>query len=170
VKTISQTKQFPTMQNVYNAVLVAHIIGLTMVAGTTLVDYITTRYFWKQYAIDKRNGIAIQQAISKFQFLPGIGLFLLIISGVGMMALTRGVFGEQIWFRIKFGIVIVIIVNSLAVGRRQGSKLKRLLLTENSGRNPDAELLKIKRNLRWFHIIQITLFIIVFVLSAFKFN
>lgn len=154
----------------YNTVLVAHIIGLTMVAGTTLVDYITTRYFWKQYAIDKRNGITIQQTISKFQFLPGIGLFLLIISGVGMMALTRGVFGEQVWFRIKFGLVIIIIINSLAVGRRQGSKLRKLLLAEDSTGNPDAKLLKIKNNLRWFHIIQITLLIIVFVLSAFKFN
>jgi uncharacterized membrane protein SirB2 len=158
------------MQSLYNAVLVAHIIGLTMVAGTTLVDYITTGYFWKQYTLDKRNGIAIQQTISKFQFLPAIGLILLIISGVGMMALTRGVFGEQIWFRIKFGLVIIIIINSLAVGRRQGSKLKKLLLAENIDDNSDTKLLKIKNNLRWFHIIQITLFVIVFVLSAFKFN
>lgn len=158
------------MQSLYNTVLVAHIIGLTMVAGTTLIDYITTTYFWKQYAIDKRNGITIQQTISRFQFLPAVGLLLLIISGVGMMALTRGVFGEQIWFRAKFGLVIIIIINALAVGRRQSSKLKKFLSAKNSGQNPDAELLKIKNNLRWFHIIQITLFIIVFILSAFKFN
>lgn len=156
------------MQNMYNSVLVAHIIGLTMLAGTTLADYIITGYFWKQYAIDKRGGIAIQQAISKFRFIPAIGLLLLIISGVGMMALTRGVFGEQIWFRIKFGIVIVIIINALTAGRRQGSKLKKLLLIE--GENPGVALLKIKRNLRGYHIIQIILFFIVFVLSTFKFN
>jgi uncharacterized membrane protein SirB2 len=158
------------MQSMYNTVLVAHIIGLTMVAGTMLVEYITTRYFWQQYAVDKRNGIAIQHAISKFQFLPGVGLFLLIISGVGMMAVTRGVFGEQVWFRIKFGLVIVIIINSLAVGRRLGLKLRKLLQAEDSITNPDAKLLKIKNSLSWFHIIQITLLIIVFVLSTFKFN
>jgi uncharacterized membrane protein SirB2 len=158
------------MQDLYNTVLVAHIIGLTMLAGTTLVDYITTGYFWKQYALDKQNGITIQQTISRFQFLPAIGLLLLIISGVGMMALTRGIFGEQIWFRIKFGLVIIIIVNALAFGRRQGSKLKKLLSSDNPGENNDLRLLKIKTNLRWFHIIQIILFIVVFVLSAFKFN
>jgi uncharacterized membrane protein SirB2 len=158
------------MQTVYNAVLVAHIIGLTMLAGTTLVDYVTTRYFWKQYSMDKQNAITIQQAISKFQFLPAIGLLLLIISGVGMMALTRGVFGEQIWFRIKFGLVVIIIINALAIGRRQSLKLRKLLSAENRSEKVDMQLFKIKTNLQWFHIIQITLFIIVFILSAFKFN
>jgi uncharacterized membrane protein SirB2 len=158
------------MQNVYHSVLVAHIIGLTMLAGTTLVDYVTTRYFWKQYSMDKQNALIIQRAISKFQFLPGIGLLLLIISGIGMMALTRGVFGEQIWFRIKFGLVIIIILNVLAIGRRQSLKLRKLLSDENQGEKIGKKLLKIKTRQQWFHIIQITLFIIVFILSAFKFN
>lgn len=158
------------MQIVYNTVLVAHIIGLAMLAGTTLVDYVTTRYFWKQYVTDKQNAMAIQQAISKFQFLPAIGLLLLVISGVSMMALTRGVFGEQIWFRIKFGLVIIIILNALAVGRRQSLRLGKLLSEENRGEKVDVKLLKIKTNLQWFHFIQISLFIIVFILSAFKFN
>jgi len=108
--------------------------------------------------------------MSKFQVLPRIGGLLLIISGIGMMAITHGAFGEQIWFRIKFGLVIIIIINALALGRRQVMKLKKLLSQETSGENVDAKLLKVKTNINWFHISQITFFIIIFVLSVFKFN
>jgi len=155
---------------IYHIALVTHIIGLTILAGTTLVDYIITKQFWKQYAKDKSKGFIISELMSKFQVLPRIGGLLLIISGIGMMAITHGAFGEQIWFRIKFGLVIIIIINALALGRRQVMKLKKLLSQETSGENVDAKLLKVKTNINWFHISQITFFIIIFVLSVFKFN
>jgi hypothetical protein len=159
-----------TTQTLYHAALVAHIAGLTIMAGTTLADYVVTKQFWKQYAIDKTKGIAINEATSKLVVLFGIGIILLILSGVGMMALTHGVFGEQTWFRIKFGLVIIIIINGLAVGRTQGAKLRRILHGGPAGNNTDEGLLKIKTNINWFQLSQMGLFIIVFVLSVFKFN
>src|SRR5579859_1515857 len=119
-----------TTQTIYNIALVTHVIGLTVMAGTTLVDYLITKQFWRQYAQDRLKAIAIHEAVSKFPVLFGIGIILLIFSGVTMMGITQGVFGEQIWFQIKFGLVITIIINGIAVGRRQGLRLKRLLLTE----------------------------------------
>ena len=158
------------MQTLYYTALVTHIIGLTMMAGPTLVDYIITKQFWKQYVNDKTKGIAIYESVSKFVMLFGIGIILLILSGITMMALTHGVFGEQIWFRIKFGLVILIIINGIAIGRRQGVKLRKILFAESVGNNVEASLLKIKSNLSAFHVSQLVLFIIVFVLSVFKFN
>jgi len=155
-----------TTQTVYNIALVAHIIGLTTMAGTTLADYVLTKQFWRQYANDRSKAIAINETGSKFPMLFGIGIILLILSGVTMMGITLGVFGEQMWFQIKFGFVITIIINGIAVGRRQGSKLKRLLLQETTY----EDFLKVKKRINWFHISQITFFIIVFVLSVFKFN
>ncbi len=167
------------MQTLYSIALIVHIMGLTLMAGTTLVDYVLTKQFWNRYDNDKPGAIAINEAGSKFPMLFGIGIILLIISGVTMMGITRGVFGEQIWFQIKFSLVILIIINGLAVGRRQGSKLKRLLSQETSNTHADnfvsqtnfkADLLKIKNNISWFHLSQITFFILVFILSVFKFN
>ena len=105
-----------------------------------------------------------------FRLLPRIGILLLILSGVSMMALTNGVFGEQIWFRIKFGLVLLIITHGIVMGRRQMTNLKKFLARETIGGQVDAQLLKIKAGLNRFHIIQISLFIIIFVLSIFKFN
>lgn len=157
-------------QNLYHIALVTHIIGITIAAGAALSSYIMSRLFWKQYASDKRKGLIVQETMSGFRLLPRIGLLLLILSGVSMMALTKGVFGEQIWFRIKFGLVLIIIAHGIIMGRGQVGRLKKLLAKEIIGENVDVQLSKVKVSLNRFHLIQISLFIIVFVLSVFKFN
>ena len=159
-----------TTQTIYHMALVGHIVGLTLMAGTTMADYIAFKQFWKQMATDRLKGLATREATSKFPMLIGIGILLLIISGITMMAITHGAFGEQIWFRIKFGLVLIIIINGLAVGRRQGVKLNKILSEEMPDQNRAAILPKMQRNIRLFHTVQLTLFISIFVLSVFKFN
>ena len=159
-----------TTQSFYHLALVTHIAGLTIMAGTTLVDFIITRQFWKLHANNNLKGLAIQEATSKFTMLFGIGILLLILSGVYMMYVTHGAYGEQIWFRIKFGFVIAIILNGIAIGRRQGLKLRKILSEEAAGKNSEKQLLKIKANINRFHISQLVFFLTIFTLSVFKFN
>jgi hypothetical protein len=154
----------------YHTALVTHIIALTMIAGTVLVDYVIFKQFWKKLAIDKQKGIAIIEAISKLPILFGVGFILIIISGIYMMYVTNGAFGEQIWFRIKFGLIILIIINGLAFGRRQGVKLRKVLSEETTDKGVKGRLLAIKNNLTLFHISQILMLVTIFVLSVFKFN
>lgn len=158
------------MQAFYQIALVTHIIGLSTMAGTTLAAYILTKQFWAQYVSDKSKAIAIHEAGSKFPTLFAVGILLLIFSGVAMMAITRGGFGEQLWFRIKFGLIITVIINGLAVGRRQGSRLTKILAEEVPEANIKDRLLGIKWNIRWFYISQMIFFLIIFTLSVFKFN
>jgi hypothetical protein len=134
------------------------------------VDYIIFKQFWKKIAIDKLQGRAILEAISKLPILFGIGFILILISGVYMMYVTNGAFGEQIWFRIKFALIILIIINGLAIGRRLGVKLRKVLSEETTDKSMEGRLLKIKSNLTLFHISQITMLVTIFVLSVFKFN
>lgn len=155
---------------IYHLSLVTHIIGLTLMAGTTLVQYIIFKKFRKLVETDHSKGITILDSTSRLPMLLGIGIILLILSGVSMMAITHGAFGEQIWFRIKFGLVIIIIINGLAIGRRQGIKLRKLLDEKVSGNLIEARLLKLENNIGYFHFIQLGLFLTVFVLSVFKFN
>jgi len=158
------------MNTLYQIALVTHITGLVIMAGSTFMAYVLTKQFWTQYARDKSKAIAINEAGSKFPMLFGIGIILLIFSGVTMMAITQGAFGEQLWFRIKFGLIIAVILNGLAVGRRQGLKLTKTLSEEGSGTNNEEKLLRIKSNIRGFHISQMIFFLIIFILSVFKFN
>ena len=135
-------------------------------AGSTVADFVTYKQFWKQYAQDKTKAAAILQAMEKFPVLIRIGIITVVLTGVGMMAVTHGVFGEQLWFRIKFGLVVIVILNGILVGRRQGINLRKMLeVNDTSGKDQ-----KIKSNLRLFHAVQFTLFFVIVLLSVFKFN
>jgi len=159
-----------TTQSIYHLSLVAHITGLTLMAGTTVVQFIIFQKFRKLVIADHSKGIIILESTSRLPMLLGLGIILLIVSGVSMMAITHGAFGEQIWFRIKFGLVIIIIINGLAIGRRQQVKLRKLLDEKTSGNLIEARLAKLEKNIDYFHFIQLGLFLTVFVLSVFKFN
>ena len=157
-------------QTIYHIALITHLAGLTMVAGTTLVDYMLTRQFWKQHAADPTKSSSIRDATSKLPILAAVGLLCLIASGMYMMYVTRGAYGEQIWFRVKFGIVLLIIANGVVFGRRQGLKLRKLLTEGASSRGGDKGLSQVKANLNLFHLSQLVFFVCILTLSVFKFN
>jgi hypothetical protein len=158
------------MHNLYQTSLVMHITGLAVMGGSTLAAYVATRQCWIQYATDRPKAAAIYEAVSKFSVLFGAGIALLILSGVTMMALTGGAFGEQTWFRIKFVIILLIIANGLVIGRRQGMKLMKMLSGGADGAHDEETLTRIRRNINWFHITQLMFFLVIFTLSIFKFN
>lgn len=155
---------------IYDLALVTHLVGLTLMAGTTILSYLFYKRFWMQFAIDRSKGIAIHSALSGTASLFGIGFLLLILSGVTMMFITHGAFGEQTWFRIKFGLILIIVLNALLVGRRQGRKLRKYLASTASDDSAVKQFLKLKGNINLFLIAQMLLFLIIFILSVFKFN
>jgi hypothetical protein len=55
-------------------------------------------------------------------------------------------------------------------GRNLGGKLKKYLAAAGEDGNMEPLLARVKTRLNLFHLSQITLFIIVFTLSVFKFN
>lgn len=150
------------------AALVCHIAGLVMMAGTTLSDFIAFKQFWKHYPGNPVSTQGLQQTMSKFPMIMGLGVGLLILSGVAMMALTQGVFAEMRWFQVKLAVVMILILNGLLVGRKHGVKLHRLLTVADG--HMSSELQQVKVNLRRFHIMQLTLFVIIIILSVFRFN
>ena len=110
--------------------LALHLMALVLMAGTTLIDFVTLRSFWKlSSSALHEKAIGLLEATASFSRLIGIGAAALIITGLAMMAVTRGVFGEQLWFRIKFALVIILVANALFVGRRQGQRLRKIILS-----------------------------------------
>jgi len=147
--------------------VVLHIIGLTMMAGTTLIDSIMYKQFWKQYNIDRTKAIGMLEVTAKIALLFGTGFLLLLLSGVGIMLLTNGIYAEQICFKIKMMLVIIVIVNGLALGRRTGLQIRKNIA---AGGTNTVQLTSLKKTLSFFHLLQLTLFIAIFVMGVFKFN
>ena len=157
-----------TTQTLYHAFLLFHITGIILFIGTTVADYLAVNQFWRYYEQDQPKGQAIWQAMSKFPVLMGVGMLLIIITAVGMMAFTHGVFGEQVWLRVKVPIVLLTILNGLLIRRGQGSKLTKIM--QQTGAGISQQIKKIKRNLSIFHAVQLVMFFSILLLSVFKFN
>ena len=162
----------------YQIALITHIVGITLMAGTTLVEYLLTKHFWKLYASDRSRAIATNEAGFNFHLIVNIGIILLILSGVSMLVITQGVFAKQIWFQIKIGLIVIIAINGSAFGRKQDAKLKRLISMEKLNFQDDPrgqenrkdDLMKVKNRLDLFYISQLIMFLTIFTLSVFKFN
>ena len=154
----------------YNTSLWFHITGICLMAGVTLVDFILTRKFWTFYAKDPQQGILVKQMTNRLPLLIIAGIILILLSGVGMMAATNGVFDTMLWFRVKMILVLLVILNGLINGRRLAGRLNRVLASAVPQSADEQPLNRIRKNLDLFYISQLILFFIIFFLSAFKFN
>jgi hypothetical protein len=154
----------------YQMALVAHVIGITIMAGTTFIDFITFRIFWKSFQTDKAKGLLMESYLGNLQRFLGIGMLVILISGVLMMVKLHQVWGAQLWFRIKMGVLLLIIINGLGLRRRLGSRLKKVLAQDTSGIAFSADFGGVKRNFITIQVIQMLLFVTIYVLSVFKFN
>lgn len=140
----------------YPLLLTLHIVGFTLFAGIIFADFVAFNRFWKVWDKDPAQALVTRQVTAGFPILIRIGAILLILAGIGMMAFVHGIFGEQTWFRIKMALVVLIIINGIV-----GMRLQRKL-----GSSPET----LRTRIRFYHIVQLTLLLGVFLLSAFRFN
>jgi hypothetical protein len=150
----------------YQSFLTTHLIGFVLFVGTVIIDFIVVRLLWKQYDDDPAKAKAVSQVISQILLVNRIGALLVIFAGIGMMTIVHGVYGEQLWMRIKIGLVAIAALNGIIVRRRQSIKLQIGL------EDPHAKtsLLKVKSSLNLFHSVQLTICFAIILLSVFKFT
>ncbi|HTF17605.1 MAG TPA: hypothetical protein VK658_06005 [Chryseolinea sp.] len=154
--------------SIYHAAIVLHIVGISLLTGATVFDFLGFRKFWRLIPTDRSGSIIVLESNTVCQRLMGIGMALIIVSGIVMMYYMHRVWGTQIWFRIKFALLLVVIINGLGIRRMLGSKLtKRIQLTTHS---ITLELSTLKQNMMLVHILQFVLLLLIFILSVFKFN
>ena len=153
-----------------NISLVFHLIGLVLIVGSTILDFITMRQFWKRYMVNKYEALLMRELTRVFPIVARIGGALLVLSGIGMMTVMHGAYGTQIWMRVKIGLVVLIIVNMLVFGRRNATRLFKLVNDERNGTDRTIELERVKSTTRLFHFTQLLFFLVIFTLSVFKFN
>jgi len=147
--------------------LALHLTGLVLMAGTIVVDSMIYRAFWQQYNTDRERSVNLLAVSGKFGRITGIGAALIILTGVGMMAVTHGVFGEQLWFRIKFGLVILLIVINL-MARRRGLKLRKVIVLTDPGSS--TFVINARAFLGRYFTTAFAIFFLIILLSVFKFN
>ena len=156
--------------NIYHAAIVLHIIGISLLSGATVFDYLGFRQFWRFVTMDRTRSMIVLESNAVCQRLMGIGMGLIIVSGIVMMYYMHSIWGEQIWFRIKFVLLVLVIINGLGIRRMLGSKLTKRIHLITPDVDLTIELVAIRRNISGVHILQFILLFSIFVLSVFKFN
>jgi uncharacterized membrane protein SirB2 len=148
--------------------LVVHLSGLALMAGTTVVDTVTFRFFSKSFEKQRERSITLLALMGKLEALLGIGAALLILSGTGLLIITHGAFAHQIWFKIKLALILTLILNGFIIGGRQKSKLKASI-NKNSP-TFDVQTKQAIRLIKIFYLAQMGLFLTIIFLSVFKYN
>jgi uncharacterized membrane protein len=157
-------------QTLLHAGLVLHIIGISTLAGVTLASYITSRQFRMHYGMDKKKGFAILQATSKFSIVTGIGLLLLVVSGMLMFSATGGLMGKQIWFRVKMIFVLLIIAESRFLKRMMEKRLRIWVDEDIIHNNRTTQIEDLVSRIGNGRLLLLFAFVIIFILSVFRFN
>jgi hypothetical protein len=148
--------------------LVAHLIGLTLMAGTTAAECITFKTFRKMPDNEKDKAMGLLKLMEKLSSLMSLGAALLVISGTGLLVITGGVFFHQFWFKVKLVLIVMLILNGFLVGGRQHAILKKTI-SENGGYFT-GKLTAVISNLRVFYGVQMAIFCIIIMLAVFKFS
>ena len=148
--------------NLYLFSLFIHITGISLAAGTTFISFLVNRRFWNAYGTNKVKALTLIELSSRFPRITGLGIGLLILSGMYIMFLTKGAFGEQLWFRIKIVLVVLVIIINIVINILE-KRVKGMVTAEvNAG--------GLQRKVTSYYMIQLILFLAIFVLGVFKFN
>ena len=150
------------------ALLVMHLTGLTLLAGTTVAEYVTFRTFSNRFKIEGKASGSLLNLMSGLAVILAIGGGLLLISGIGLMTVTNGVYAHQLWFKIKIAIIFVLVLNGFLVGNRQGIKLRKNLSKKSQDVNKAVK--RAMTNINVFYIVQMGLFLVIVMLAVFKLN
>lgn len=110
------------------------------------------------------------QAVSKLPRVAGLGLLVLIISGVTMVAASRGIYGQQLWFKIKMMVVLLIIATSIFMTRGLERRLHKLVLEDMAKGNVTLQIGTLTSRIGYVQLSLLAFFVVIFVLSVFRFN
>ena len=148
--------------NLFLLCLLAHIIGLTLAAGTSVISFVVNRRFWKFYGTEKARALTLMELGARLPSVIGIGIGLLLLSGFYMIYLAKGAFTGQLWLRIKIVLVLIVIVNSF-VAKALRKQVKAMVAAEGT-------IGGLKQKETALYLVQLILFLTIFVLGVFKFT
>jgi hypothetical protein len=145
--------------------LVLHITGFTLMAGTIVADFTIGRRLNRYLLTDKGKALSILEGTAGLPLLIGIGTILLLSTGIGMVAIFREAVTSMLWFRIKMALVLIVMVNGIALARPTTMKLRNVL-AQDAGTGPIDML---QNKLRIIYLLQMLLFLVIFTLTVLKF-
>lgn len=148
--------------------LAFHLAGLAMMAGTTIIDFFTFEMFCRLMSDNINKASGLLPLMSAYGSFVRTGAIILILTGASMFILLDGIWWQQLWFKIKMGLVVLLILNGMLVGNKNGVRLRSMAYKGL----PDLvrQTADVRDNLNRFYITQLVLFSLIVLLSAIKYD
>ena len=148
--------------------LALHIIGIVIMAGTTMIDYLTFRVFWRFAEAGDSRALGLIPLMARYGAFVRTGAITIILTGIALFVLDKGAIWAEPWFRVKTILVIILILNGLFVGNRQGHRLREAVAMHGADLLSNA--LPIREAMSRFYPIQLSLFFLIIIISMIRTN
>jgi preprotein translocase subunit SecG len=153
---------------IIRVLLALHIAGIIIMAGTTMIDYLTFKTFWHFAKQGDDRSVGLLPLMAKYGAFVRTGAVIIITTGIAMFLLEKGIRWGQLRFKVKMGLVLLIILNGVLVGNRQGHKLRETVAANAS--DFMQHTMKIRESMDRFYPIQLTLFFLIILISVIRSN
>jgi hypothetical protein len=152
------------MHTFYLTAKTFHIIGFIAAIGVTLATFFAYRQFWKLYAHNAEQGLAAFKTFKQLQIIGMLGLMIVLIAGIFMLVVADWAFIQFFWFKVKLILIGLLFVNGFTFGRTSTLELEAFLT------NPlrPSEAKKLQNKLRTFQVIQLSIYLVIILLSVFR--
>ena len=147
----------------FRLLLALHIIGIVVMTGTTVVDYMTFKIFCKLADQRPDRSVGLLPVMSKFGVLVRAGAGTIILTGIGLLVLSKDIL-QQPWFHLKLVLVTGLFLHGILVGNPHGMRF-RSLVADNNG-HLLQEIASERAILDRFYIVQLALFLIIILVSV----
>jgi hypothetical protein len=146
--------------------LALHITGIVIMAGTTMIDYLTFKTFWKFADQGDVRSLGLIPLMAKYGAFIRAGAGTIILTGITMLILQKGVWWGQPWFKVKMILVVLLVLNGLLVGNKQGHKLREMVTAHTS--DFMQYTMGIRESMNRFYPIQLALFFLIILISIIR--
>jgi hypothetical protein len=157
------------MSNYYilKTALTLHIVGLAASSGLSLALFLATSKFWKILSQDRYKAAVILTSMKYLPVFVWIGIGLSILSGAVMMNIAYSAFMFQLWFQVKLVAVLVIILSGI-IGGLAMHRVRKLIATEGD-LTVAEDVLHRRAIIEISGAVQLLVFIVIFIMAAFRF-
>ncbi len=151
--------------------LVLHLAGITLMVGITIANMAAHQQLWKLLIGEKEKALMTLRATARYPMLQMTGAILIILGGIVMMIGYHGVIMQSLWFKIKLVLIALIILNQLFIGMPMAKKLRKIFFVYQTENVTDLSgIASIKKRLLTFNRLQLVFFLLIFILSSFRFS
>jgi uncharacterized membrane protein len=149
--------------SVYLIFLIFHVTAFALFTGTLIANMVNSNQLWLFSDKDATTTKALFNTTGKYNRIMGACLGIAVLTGILMMIPMHKVYGPQLWFRIKIGLLVLLMVVRILYSRNLG-QLKKGINNEIK-----ISFADIRKKISLFQLLQIfiTAGIIILVICRF---